>query len=645
MPVYFRGDDPDQDCYLTPAPFVNIDKNYERAGDGQILGARYVITLEGSMVADRGSPSTHEGATNGFLTDSADKIIDDHVHAHSYTDIMKKQQLMRKLFSKRNDGGILYISAPFTGGATISCHVEIIGVTFPQQTPGNVLVQPYTITFETSALNGAGITDPDDMSIKHQLVSSASENWDIQENNDRNFINHKDDGGFKNTYGTYTVTHTISATGRRKFSSTNRGMEAEKFGRDAGRSATDGFFNKLDDDGQAWEQARDFCRRKLMHGVHIHNPSSSDGIDLTRYGANIPWELNDEHDLTGATIDGYYAFNYTKTESIGEMDGTFSVTETFDLLPQNTIAIETMEIQKGGDAGHGKSTVTITGTIEGVNLAPVIDGKIKTANSTHNLELSKTTNNGFDKFSNAKTRLGQIKPILYPHAREFTGDTNILPTPVSSNITRNPSVGTINYSYTFENRKYYIPFCRAETVTLTDTYPGHVIAQHQVIGRKTGPVLQDIGTQGPWKRNMSINCVVDVDSQKFCVDSGGDRTLHENQTDCEGVSGNTWATNPNYIAVDYSDANAKKPSMVNTAVVGTLSQRTAIRNVVNTFKPDSSSARAIFADSAPSETWDPQSGAWSYSIGWTYELEESYICNEDVDNIAGGDNNYPGTPK
>ena len=70
-----------------------------------------------------------------------------------------------------------------------------------------------------------------------------------------------------------------------------------------------------------------------------------------------------------------------------------------------------------------------------------------------------------------------------------------------------------------------------------------------------------------------------------------------------------------------------------------------LRNTVNTFKPDSSSARAIFADSAPSETWDPQSGAWSYSIGWTYELEESYICNEDVDNIAGGDNNYPGTPK
>ena len=131
---------------------MSIDKNYDRSGNGQILGVTYTITLNGTLVPDRGSPSTHADATNGFLTDSADKIIDNHVHAHAYTDILKKQQLLRKLFSKVNEGGELAITAPFTGAATIKCNPTIVSVTFPEQAAGNIYVQPYTVVLESYSL-------------------------------------------------------------------------------------------------------------------------------------------------------------------------------------------------------------------------------------------------------------------------------------------------------------------------------------------------------------------------------------------------------------------------------------------------------------------------------------------------------------
>ena len=66
MPVSYTAHDPSHACFLTPAPFVSIDKNYDKAGNGEILGVRYTITLNGTLVADRGSPSTHSSASNGW---------------------------------------------------------------------------------------------------------------------------------------------------------------------------------------------------------------------------------------------------------------------------------------------------------------------------------------------------------------------------------------------------------------------------------------------------------------------------------------------------------------------------------------------------------------------------------------------------
>ena len=655
MPVSYHANDPSQECFLTPAPFVSIDKSFDKTGDGQILGVRYTITLNGTLVPDRGSPSTHSAATNGFLIDSADKIISGHVHAHSYTDILKKQQLIRKLFSKKNEGGRLDITAPFTGEATITCYPRIVSVSFPEQAAGNIYVQPYTITLEADQLMGAGVgTDLDDMNAAgHEMISAASESWDFSEAVDV-VIHHTADGKIDKTFKTYQVNHVISATGKRKFNTTTDaadGLEAGKHGRDHASANGKGFFNKLEntgtvETGAAWYQARDFCRKKLVHGLHINgidNVKTGDG-NLTKYGVNLPPALAADHALHGTTATELRAFNYLKTESVGELDGTFSLTETWTLAPQGARVFETMDFSIGGDPNVGTTTVTITGNIQGIGGGDVTDYDFDTLK--HDLEDKGETDSINDndlKMTNAQYHFDKLVPVLYLHAADMSGLSGLSPSPTSSTRTKNPVAGIITYSYTFENRDYYIPNVSSETVSINDNYPGQIIAIQQVIGRKRGPVIQDIGTQGSWKRTLSIACTVDVRSSNFCKDSSGDKTLHSTSTSCTGVTGNAWVTNPNEISNDYSDANAKKPSMVDTITPpDSISQRTAIRNLISAFKP---MGLAVYNDTSPTETWDPQTGAWSYNIGWIYELDASYICNEDVDNITGGDHPYPGTPR
>jgi hypothetical protein len=655
MPVSYHANDPNQECYLTPAPFVSIDKSFDKSGDGQILGVRYTITLNGTLVPDRGSPSTHTEATNGFLIDSADKVIDDHVHAHAYTDILKKQQLVRKLFSKKNEGGRLDIAAPFTGEATITCYPRIVSINFPEQAAGNIYVQPYTIVLEADQLIGAGVgTDLDDMNAAgHEMISAASENWDFAESTDV-VIHHTADGKIDKTFKTYQVTHTISATGKRKFNidtDAADGLEAGKHGRDYASADGEGFFNKLKktgtvETGAAWYQARDFCRKKLVHGLHINgidNVKAGDG-NLTKYGVNLPPTLSEDHELHGTTATELRAFNYVKTESVGELEGTFSVTETWTLAPQGARVFETMDFSVGGNSSSGKTTVTVTGNIQGVGGGDVTDYDFD--EEKHDLKNKGATDSINDndlKLTNAEYHFDKLVPVLYLHASNMSGLSNLSPSPISSTRTKNPVAGVITYSYTFENKKYYIPNALSETVSLNDNYPGQIIALQPVIGRKRGPVMQDIGTQGSWKRTLSITCNVDVDSEKFCKDSNGNRTLHSTSAACTAVTGNSWVTNANKIGADYSDANAKKPSMVDTVVTNdTISQRQAIRALVNAFKP---TGLAVYNDVSPTESWDPQTGSWSYNIGWIYELDASYICNEDVDNITGGDHQYPGTPR
>ena len=294
------------------------------------------------------------------------------------------------------------------------------------------------------------------------------------------------------------------------------------------------------------------------------------------------------------------------------------------------------------------------------------------------------------------------------------------PVPNNKSITSQVGTGTITYNFSFNTRHIgHIPFCIRESVSVSTNYPGMQMAQHQVIGRSLGPVIQSLGTQSAWTRSLSMECNVDVRRPKLCVDK---RMFlvhpYSNETACTkalDAYGDTlkWINNPNFFnmrtairknitnAADEVTGTVKdsrrrgatmvmssaKPSCATnhwyatTDVANTtykVAQSNAIMEVVNSFDPYSYRNRffsenptdATFGKNmvqngngkigynggtgnpigvnnsfhdAPAESWNPMTGAWSYSINWTYELNDPYTQSSNT-HLQGAHADGVGSP-
>jgi len=91
MPVLY------QDKQLTPAPFVDISKDYIKSSDGKKIGSTYNITIEGTILPHKGSPNrdgTWASVTTGEYP--ADQVVESHEIQAS---IFNKSSAIRLLFA------------------------------------------------------------------------------------------------------------------------------------------------------------------------------------------------------------------------------------------------------------------------------------------------------------------------------------------------------------------------------------------------------------------------------------------------------------------------------------------------------------------------------------------------------------------
>ena len=102
---------------------------------------------------------------------------------------------------------------------------------------------------------------------------------------------------------------------------------------------------------------------------------------------------------------------------------------------------------------------------------------------------------------------------------------------MNRNVTHQPTQGIITYNISYKATREgdgsslrYIPYVQREEISINDTYPGQSFAEQLVLGRKLGPVLQNIGTQTHWQREVTISCKVNVTDPHICVDHENDIT-------------------------------------------------------------------------------------------------------------------------
>lgn len=183
---------------IIPAPLVTVTKVYRAAGDGKKHGVSYGISLVGTLLPFRGSPSgdyTLGDPSNAFWTLGGYPPDETYVGGDTpFVNLERKQEALRWLF--REDGKIL----EWYGGASspIKCRPKVLSITFPEGQWADRC--SYHVELEAEYL--VGITDEDIFDTSGLL--SVSEEWQFNE-----VPGH--DGKV------YEIIHTVSAQGTLTF--------------------------------------------------------------------------------------------------------------------------------------------------------------------------------------------------------------------------------------------------------------------------------------------------------------------------------------------------------------------------------------------------------------------------------------------
>src|SRR3990167_2828153 len=419
---------------LIPAPLVNIAKTYNNTEDGHKVGSTFTVTLTGKLLSNRGSPATvgFSGGTSpesyfwilsGYPPDESDQGLEG---------ILIKQEVIRHLFSQ--NGKSLEIQC---GAATpMKCYPRVLNINFPE----GLWVQycDYSITLEAIEVFGLfdseDYRDGEDYFVDSQgnklYISNADESWTLETQEQPEL--------FVSDY-TYRLTHNINAVGKMAY--TGDGLESP-----------------------GWEQARDWV--------------------ITRKGL----DTNFVHSTSGLNLPAYYkSLNHIITENPSELNGSYTITETWVVASGDVIEDFKLSLNESLD----KTTVDVNveGSVQGLKTASL--SKWDTALFKWNTLVA-----------------GGPTHEIFTRTQMYAG-ISLNTTPVQSTVSKNVAGGNIGYSYVYNDRpSNYITGARAESVTINDTKPTDVVGRVLVLGRAAGPVLQDMGTITETKRTLNIEIIM-----------------------------------------------------------------------------------------------------------------------------------------
>lgn len=569
MPVRIYHDDISP-CTIRPTPLVSIGTNILKNGAGEAFGVTYSITLTGTILVNQGSPYAHDKAGlrypfHGTPSPTPNSIgpyaaFDSNVshfesnrppmqqvpfHEESHA-IFFKQKVLRALFA---NGKKLEITDINDDEATIICYPRIVDINFTE----GVYVDraDYTITLEADTLldkdlnvdsegtlvalseYGEGLSETDLLvALDGAFVSDFSEDWSIETDDSV--------GEAVGLPRTYRISHSLNATGKTHY----------------GPNGT----------SKAWEQAKKFVQKRLSLSVSGANDYPN---IMGKIGSGI---VN--------LVNTYNGFNHIRSEQLSESNGTYSVTENWVLASGKAYENYNISISSSSDAPF--INVSIDGNIKG--LSEYAPSSIYFGGNDLSVGYSSAYSNALNKY-NQITNTGQfgISSNIYKRANN-TVAVQLNSQPKSISLGQNEYVGEITYALQFDNRPTnIIPGVISESISVNDTYPGDVFAIIPVIGRATGPILQYIGGRTEYKRDISINLIMDYTDIPY----GSER-------------------NPLLL---------KKPSVVEPTA-------TQLANLIKELSPSNEPGIRKYFVSPPSESWNPKEGSYGINISWTYELDK-----------------------
>lgn len=600
--VYYKNDQ-ESACTIRPAPLCSISREIQKTAAGDSFGLKYNITLTGTLLADQGTPYA-EGFD--FYNGSTPNLVGPLLafdNSISHTDnnkppkqvvsnlealkaILSKQRALEQLFSR--DGQLLEITDFGTDLPAITCYPRFISIDFQE----GIYVDKcdYTITLECDELNESFADDQallDSFSYQNNQyfpIDEFSETWDLE----------TDEGNPQNNFITrsYRLTHNISAKGKSRYKRKEGGSEFDV------------------DRDPPWLVAKKFVQSRLQPLTYPNKGAQLDALKLTGHATqrnNIPYPNTSIFGNIGQgtinLINTYQGFNHVRNENIDVTNGTYGITETW--LLASDIAFETFSSSYSTTQDQPFSSITIDGKITGLTPFGTDNQTFGGTNEQSNpnqieylglpatipvIQNSKYAN-ALKKFLQLSNNLNfDINSLIYTRANGGSVFA-VNPYPLSISYGINDAVGEITYNVTYDTRPIS-PFGAgntqpgSESIQVNDTYPGDVFAVIPVLGRKTGPVLQNIGGRTEYKRSISISFT--IKKPGFIIGQEG------------------WGRDALLL---------KKPSIQEP-------MKTQLTKLINELSPAKEPGVRKWYIDPPTESWDPLSGNYSINITWTYELDK-----------------------
>lgn len=169
-----------------------------------------------------------------------------------------------------------------------------------------------------------------------------------------------------------------------------------------------------------------------------------------------------------------------------------------------------------------------------------------------------------DIYDNANAYYNSVKNNLYTRANTYA-PTDLNTTPLTSIVGRNFNTGTITYNNSYNNRpSQSLSNAITEEIDIIDTYPGQIIGIANPIGGEAEIVYTNSRTE--FRRALSISAVMDINT---------------------------------------TTGDFYRPS------------DTELQSIYSLYAPTGPYAYYL----APTERWNPKTGAYSYNIEWVYRAE------------------------
>ena len=519
------------DYTFEPKPLFTINKEYIKTPANTGLGTRYNITLEGDLLP--------------YKADSYDVGI---------TGVFSGIQSLRDAFD--TDYKPFFLGC-FGSPPIVSGHPKI--TSFDVNFEGDNYVQraSYTIGLNLPTLIGSGFetVGPETDSLHSHGIISYTDDFSLE------FTDERVGGQISLADGThidmpsvYSVTHNVSAQGE-PLSGHDPAYLAQQF-----VSSKLGFSNEM--------------------------------------GA-----------VSGILNTSGVACNNFRTISINKTEGTCNATETFMINPSGKYK-EDFELSANTSVEDPFTSIEINGTIQGYanvnypNPNPLGESFAGSdGDSTPKFQNAITAWSGLRNAAGAVTTEG-ISGLLYTRANSFyqfqpphpaflgahsEGDptrkaiNTLNPTTLSTAVGYNITEGVITYAYSYNDRPIHVvPDALSETINITENEPTDIFASLQVLGRASGPLLQDMGTKGPRTREISIDAFLPI----------GTGTNFTQKTD--GATQYTQLNNPTFLVAP-----------------------TGYDGLISGYEYSLTSTYASVFINGQSKTWQPKIGRFTFQKSWT----------------------------